>query len=90
MQAIGQRVGAIESNTDTEVNFFGYGIRIEDEIPSENSGGFGPMLHELGRTNPTILLDSGEKVYGCECWWGSEALIKQMVKGKKINLVKRD
>lgn len=24
-------------------------------------------------TNPKIVLDDGEVVWGCECWWGPEA-----------------
>jgi len=26
----------------------------------------------LKRLNPRMLLDSGERVWGCECWWGAE------------------
>ncbi len=26
--------------------------------------------------NPKILLDSGDVVWGCECWWGPEAEVK--------------
>ena len=29
--------------------------------------------------NPRLKLDNGEVVWGCECWWGSEAKIKDMV-----------
>ncbi len=29
--------------------------------------------------NPCIQLDSGKLVYGCECWWGAEATIKENV-----------
>ena len=83
---IGERVGAILSGNDTEVRFFGYGIRIEDEIPN-GAGGLGELLVETQTTNPTILLDSGEKVYGCECWWGTETGIKNMIGDRKIIMV---
>jgi hypothetical protein len=83
---IGERVGAILSGSDTEINFLGYGTRIEDEIPI-SAGGLGEMLVEMKHTNPTILLDSGEKVYGCECWWGSEKAVQKMLEGKKITIV---
>jgi hypothetical protein len=25
---------------------------------------------KLSRTNPKIRLDSGQELWGCECWWG--------------------
>lgn len=35
------------------------------------------FLASVGATNPTIDLDSGETVYGCECWWGPINAAKQ-------------
>lgn len=29
--------------------------------------------------NPCIELDNGKLVYGCECWWTSEAVVKDQV-----------
>ena len=34
---------------------------------------------ELGHTNPRIRLDDGKVVYGCECWWATEAKVRAMV-----------
>lgn len=75
MEAIGSRVGVIAYEKDFTIYLIGYGIRVEDEIPI-GAGGLANILIEGGLKNPTILLDSGEKVYGCECWWGPEEYVK--------------
>lgn len=82
---IGERVGALLEITDAAY-LIGYGVRLEDEIPVENAIGFGPILNENGITNPTLLMDDGTKVYGCECWWASERHVKKMCEaaGKTI------
>lgn len=72
---VGMRVGVILSSEPEEkvVNLFGYGVYGgEQPLPPE----FGPLE---GLPNPCILLDSGEKVWGIECWWGPEARIKAYV-----------
>lgn len=89
---VGDRVGAILGGNNTTVRFFGYGVRVEDEIPAAAAGWMAEALREEGITNPCILLDSGERVYGCECWWGSEATIRAKVQaweeaGVKIVMV---
>ena len=69
---IGSRVGAILSGKNGVVRFLGYGKYVGDFVPPEEIGGF-----NFGQPNPKIELDSGKVVYGCECWWGSEAAIKR-------------
>lgn len=76
---VGERVGAILSGNATEVQFLGYGVRLEDEVPPDDVGGF-----NLGIPNPCLLLDNGEKVYGCEVWWGSEELIAEVIRDKTV------
>ena len=83
---IGDRVGAILSADSENVNLFGYGIRLEDEIPV-GAGGMGSMLAGAGMKNPTILLDSGEKVFGCECWWASEEEVKSMIADRTVTII---
>lgn len=53
-----------------------------DTVPPENVGGF-----NFGNPNPTLKLDSGITVYGCECWWGQEKAVKNSLMGKEINIV---
>lgn len=71
----GMRVGAVVSVEDENklINLFGYGVYSGDEpLPEE----FGELK---GLPNPKILLDTGETVWGCECWWGSEPKMKQHI-----------
>lgn len=81
---VGTRVGAIcgKSDDGPHVLFFGYGTYQGEEVPGPDV--FGPTgikLCEYNIPNPKILLDSGEIVWGCECWWGDEADIKKALEG---------
>jgi hypothetical protein len=69
----GDRVGAIQSSDKDIVKFFGYGVYVGDTIPPNF-----PIL------NPTINLDNGQVVYGYECWWGSEARVKEIIGDRKV------
>lgn len=84
MTKIGERVGAIMSATAESVKMFGFGVYVGDEVPTADVGGFGHALHERGIPNPTIQLDSGVKVYGCECWWGPEDQIRGKIGNRKV------
>jgi len=80
IREIGTRVGAVcgKSDDGSHVLFFGFGIFQGEEIPGPDViGPLGMKLHDHGVKNPKILLDSGEVVWGCECWWGSEERIKE-------------
>lgn len=79
MSKIGDRVGAIlGSNEGTmTIEFLGYGTYTGDFIPSDAVGFMGKTIAKLERTNPRIDLDSGQHVWGCECWWGSEDIVKE-------------
>ena len=88
MVAIGERCGAIQSADEKTVHLFGYGVRIEDEVPT-GAGGMGEMLVEDGVRNPCILLDSGERVYGCESWWASEAKVKEWIGDREVVMVNK-
>lgn len=89
MNNIGDRVGAILSADHDEINVFGFGVYIDDEVPPIAVNSY---LHNCGRTNPKIELDSGHIVWGCECWWGAEDEIQEKIKhyrqhGKKVNMI---
>ena len=78
---IGSNVIAISHSKDGVVYFFGCGIYEGDSVPPANVGGFmGKALHESNISNPCILLKSGKRVYGCECWWGNEKKTKERFK----------
>lgn len=37
--------------------------------------------------NPVISLDNGGRVWGCECWWDLEEVVRENLKDAKIHLV---
>lgn len=85
MRKNGDRVGAILSSKDGIVKFIGYGKYVGDAIPKEAIGFMAKALTETKNVNPKIELDSGKVVYGCECWWGSESRVKEILdKSKEI------
>ena len=83
---IGDRVGAILSyGQDGVCSFLGYGVYEGETIPTDASiRFFGISLNQFNYPNPTILLDNGKRVYGCECWWASEAKVKTMLVDAKV------
>jgi hypothetical protein len=84
----GIRVGAMLSATaDGLCNFLGFGVKTEEVPPSEVSDFH--FKHQI--TNPKITLDSGDVVWGMQCWWGDESRFREKLsKYKTINLVKID
>lgn len=74
---IGARVGAILGTDEDVVQFLGYGVYEGDEVPDENAVGMGPIVRQLQRPNPKIRLDSGKVVWGCECWWYPEEIVRK-------------
>lgn len=63
----GERVAAILSASNDTVNFLGGGVY----------NGMKPS--PMGFDNPNITLDTGEEVWGYECWWGPEDKVKAKV-----------
>jgi len=81
---VGERVGAVLGVKDNVVEFLGYGVYEGEQKVSEDAVGmFAEMCRQMDRPNPCILLDSGKRVYGCECWWGTEEQIKPMLEQAK-------
>lgn len=71
--AVGDRVGAICAINDGVARMFGFGVYLGHQKPP----GF-------PAPNPTIKLDSGEFVFGYQCWWGSEDGVKSRIAGLEI------
>lgn len=78
------RVGAILGGKNGKIEFLGYGIYQGEEIPPKGISMFGIDLAEMGLSNPKILLDNGDVVWGCQCWWGSEERVKKQLEGKEV------
>ena len=72
----GTRVGAIRNAKDETVYLYGFGTYQGDELHPA-----------IGIPNPKILLDNGSVVWGCECWWGSEEKVTEMIGDRKIEFV---
>lgn len=78
---VGDRVGAIfgvDSDTST-VTFLGYGVFSGWEVPVTGVGYLAEVLKEINVENPKITLDNGDVVWGCECWFGKEEVVKRKV-----------
>lgn len=79
---IGSRVGVIfGGDSGTKVlRVLGYGVRAPDEVPNADAGGWmADALREAQVPNPCMVLDNGDRVYGCECWWGSEPAVNGQI-----------
>ena len=77
---VGDRVGAVLSASEDQVFVLGYGVYEGlHPIGPEAVGALACALRIVGKPNPRIRLDSGEIVYGCECWWGPEEQVKTQV-----------
>lgn len=85
---IGDRVGAVLSAANGKAKFFGYGTYQGEHVPPEDvRGPFGVRPHEIKLTNPKIVLDNGETVWGCECWWGDEKTVKEQLENTELEMI---
>lgn len=73
MRNVGDRVIAVSHAKEGKVYIFGYGIYKGDFVPDHKGerGTMADTLRDAGCKNPTIELEDGKTVYGCECWWGN-------------------
>ena len=94
-RTIGTRVFAAQKADDSTVYLYGHGVYEGDfEPPIPPLGGTWDEFDEMGRgilgddyqrpTNPRILLDSGEYVWGMQCWWGNDSRFDEFVNGRQI------
>lgn len=80
----GARVGAISHADDYTVYLFGFGVYEGDSVPEGLTSDFGKALQDANVPNPCIKLDSGRTVYGCECWWGPEDKITEIIGTREV------
>lgn len=81
----GDRVGAVRDVDGEVVRFFGYGVYQGRHVPPKGDGtGIGGYLHERGCKNSKILLDNGDTVWGYQCWWAAEKVVREYIEGSKI------
>ena len=87
---VGERVGVMLSEDAQNMSFLGYGVRVEDETPEESAGGLAGLVRSMSEKSPCLLLDSGQKVYGCECWWGHEEEVRERAGNRVVTNVNID
>jgi hypothetical protein len=78
---VGDRVGAYKCFGEDETFYlFGYGVYEGMHVPHRSYDCTEPDQNEdvPREPNPRIRLDSGQIVYGCECWWGPEDKMKKI------------
>ena|SRR5882672_10575087 len=87
---VGDRVGAILGSEAGVVSFLGFGVYAGREVPTATgSNSMTSDLAELKFSNPKILLDNGDVVWGCECWWGPEDKIRaEIAKYDRVETVR--
>lgn len=78
------RVGAILCADEEEVKLLGYGTYAGDFVPPSDAEGFALELNRCGVENPRIDLDDGKVVWGCECWWGPEMSIRDLIGDRQV------
>ncbi len=83
MANVGDRVGAIKSGNEDIVELFGYGVYQGYKPLPARFGIIAEVVNERGG-NPSILLDNGKEVFGCECWWGPEEKVKASIGNRKV------
>ncbi len=82
-----KRIGAISHKKNETVYFFGYGVYVGEEVPPPGVKFLGIELHDLQEENPKLLLDNGDVVWGCECWWGEEGHVQRGMEGKTVEMI---
>lgn len=76
-----KRVFAILNSTDTTIFLLGFGLYVGDEVPPPEVTFAGTPVR---CPNPKIVLDNGQVVWGCQCWFGDESRWPKFSKGKIV------
>lgn len=79
MAKVGDRVVALLSSNQHVIRSFGEGVYDGDFDVEVAPGVVIP--------NPRITLDTGEIVWGFECWWGPAAFFKDFVGNRTVEKV---
>lgn len=75
------RVIAIRNSDEDSVYIYGYGEYVGEE----------PCPKLFNCKNPKIVLDNGNIIWGCECWWGEATKVeKEVIQGRNVVEVNLD
>lgn len=80
----GDRVGAISHSEGDTYYLLGYGVYTGDFVPETACGVLGSLLRMNQVPNPKIVLDNGQVVWGCECWWALEDEVREQLEGRTV------
>lgn len=73
-----KRVIAIRNSDEENVYIYGYGEYVGEE----------PCPKLFNCKNPKIILDNGNVIWGCECWWGNaDRVEKEIIKDRNVIVV---
>lgn len=82
---LGDKVFAVSHGDNDNIYFLGFGVYESDEIPSEDTlGMMASLLRMREQKNPKLVLDNGESVWGCECYWGPTDQFRSFANMRKI------
>lgn len=85
---VGSRVGAVLSADDDVVRLLGYGVRVEDSVPSSSvMGAVSTDARNKQMKVPCLRLDDGGHVWGTECFWAPEQSVKTWIGERRVLLV---
>jgi hypothetical protein len=77
------RVAVVANAFDDETLYFiGYGVRGDLCVPPRGLGPLTDALNDDGAETPVIVLDSGEVLYGCECYYDDADAFDACVEGE--------
>jgi len=81
----GDKIFAATHADGDHVYFLGFGVYEGDEVPTEDAVGMtASLLRMREHENPKLTLDSGEIVWGCECYWGPASEFRSFSNMRKV------
>lgn len=81
----GDRVFAATHADADSIYFLGFGKYEGDFVPSEDAVGTAAFILRMRKhENPKIVLDDGDEIFGCECYWGPADQLRSFASMRKI------
>ncbi len=81
----GDKIFAVTHGDDDNIYFLGFGVFEGEEIPEEGTVGMmASLLRMREQKNPKLVLDNGDSIWGCECYWGPADQFRSFANMRKI------
>jgi len=82
---LGDKVFVVAWGDNDNIYFLGFGVYEGDEVPGEDVAGMmGSLLRMREQKNPKLVLDNGDSIWGCECYWGPTDQFRSFSNMRKI------